>query len=88
MDNLTEKEVVLVRNQTELVYQYLLQGHTLTTLDAMLKLGVGRLANHICELRKKGKPIQSKRINQTNGKGKHYYLYWLDANYINNAKTA
>ena len=82
MDNLTEKEVVLVRNQTELVYQYLLQGHTLTTLDAMLKLGVGRLANHICELRKKGKPIQSKRINQENGK--HHYRYWLDAD----AKTA
>ena len=54
MNDLREKEIVLVRNQTELVYQYLMQGHTLTTLDAMLKLGVGRLANHICELRKEG----------------------------------
>lgn len=84
MNDLREKEVVLVRNQTELVYQYLMQGHTLTTLDAMLKLGVGRLANHICELRKKGKPIQSKRVNQESGKGKHYHIYWLDAD----AKTA
>lgn len=84
MNDLREKEIVLVRNQTELVYQYLMQGHTLTTLDAMLKLGVGRLANHICELRKKSKPIQSKRVNQESGKGKHYHIYWLDAD----AKTA
>lgn len=84
MNDLREKEIVLVRNQTELVYQYLMQGHTLTTLDAMLKLGVGRLANHICELRKKGVNIQSKRINHDNGKGKHHYLYWLNAD----AKTA
>ena len=79
-----KKEVVLVRNQTELVYQYLLQGHTLTTLDAILKLGVGRLANNICELRKKGVNVRSKRINHESGKGKHHYRYFLDAD----AKTA
>ncbi len=79
MDNLSENEIVLVRNQTQLVHEYLKQGNSLTTLDAMLKLRVGRLANHICELRKKGVNVRSRRINHDNGKGKHHFLYWLDA---------
>lgn len=71
-----KKEVVFVKNQTDLVKEYLKQGNTLTTLDAILKLGVGRLANHIWELRKKGIPIQSKRVQQDNGK--YHFVFWLD----------
>lgn len=70
-------EVVYCKNQTELVREYLKQGNSLTTLDAMLKLGIGRLANHIYELRKKGVNIQSERINQENGK--YHYRYSLGA---------
>ena len=86
MDNLSENDIVFVRNQTQLVHEYLKQGNTLTTLDAMLKLGVGRLANHISELRKKGVNIQSKRINHDNGKGKHHHLFWIKADDV--AKSA
>jgi len=77
-----ENEVVYCKNQTELVREYLKQGNSLTTLEAMLKLNISRLANHIYELRKKGVNIRSERINQENGK--HHYRYWLDAD----AKTA
>lgn len=79
-----ENEVVYCKNQTELVREYLKQGNSLTTLEAMLKLNISRLANHIYELRKKGVNIRSERINHDNGKGKHHYLYWLNAD----AKTA
>ena len=42
-----ENEVVYCKNQTELVREYLKQGNSLTTLEAMLKLNISRLANHI-----------------------------------------
>ena len=44
--------------QTARVYAYMLQNGSITTLDAMLDLGVLRLASRISELKRAGIPIQ------------------------------
>ena len=69
---------IVVKNQTQLVHELLKRGDVLTTEIAISKYGIGRLANHINELKKQGVNIQSRRINMKNmGKGKHYFEFKL-----------
>lgn len=44
--------------QCELVMQYIKTHGSITQLDAMLDLGVMRLASRISELKKRGEPIK------------------------------
>ena len=50
---------------------------TLTTKKALAEYDIGRLANHIDELRKRGVSINRTRVNHHNGKGKHHYEFTL-----------
>ena len=61
-------KIVLVKNQTQHVKEYLKQGNTLTTYTAMIELGVSRLSNHISILRKQGERITSRRGRDITGK--------------------
>jgi len=62
--------------QRSRIISILKNGDTLTSLDALHRLGCMRLASRISELRKKGLPVKSRFI-KTEG-GKQVKEYWLD----------
>lgn len=68
-------DLILVKNQASLVYEYLKKGNTLTTLTAMNDLGVSRLSNALVQLRKQGVNIQRERM--VSSEGKYYFVYWI-----------
>ena len=55
--------------QTERVLDYMRRHGSITTLDAMLDLGVLRLASRISELKKAGIPIKRDWMKVTNRHG-------------------
>jgi len=52
-----------MKRQTRLVLEALQRGRTLTPLEALRDLGVGRLSAHIKELRDLGYPIRTERVS-------------------------
>ncbi|WP_025324488.1 helix-turn-helix domain-containing protein [Deferrisoma camini] len=51
-----------MKPQTRAVLRALEQGHTLTPMEALRDLGVGRLSARIKELRDLGYPIETERV--------------------------
>lgn len=59
--------------QDERVYQWLMEGNSITTLDAMLTLGIGCLTKRISTLiQKYHVPIHKERVKNTNNRGYHH----------------
>lgn len=70
-------------NQNGLVLDFLEKNGSITNTDAFTALGVTRLANNICDLRKKGLPITDEWEENPNRYGKvcrykRYFLGQLD----------
>ncbi len=54
------------------VYQWLMEGNSITTLDAMLKLGIGCLTKRISTLiQVYHVPIHKERVKNINNRGNH-----------------
>ena len=65
------------QTQNQHIYQWLLAGRSITTLEAMLHHGIGRLASRICDLTKDyNVPICKEREPNSDGKGYHT-RYWM-----------
>lgn len=65
------------QTQNQHIYQWLLEGKSITTLEAMLHHGIGRLASRICDLIKDyNVPICKEREPNSDGKGYHT-RYWM-----------
>lgn len=65
------------QTQNQHIYQWLLAGRSITTLEAMLHHGIGRLASRICDLTKDyDVPICKEREPNSDGKGYHT-RYWM-----------
>lgn len=66
-----------ITNQNTHIYQWLLNGKSITSLDAMLHHGIGRLASRISTLiNDYGVPIVKEREPNSDGKGYHT-RYWM-----------
>lgn len=66
-----------IQTQNEYIYEWLLAGNSITTLDAMLHHHIGRLASRICDLvNDYAVPIQKEHEPNKDGKGYHtrYYM--------------
>lgn len=61
-------------SQTEMILEYLKQGHSLTPLEALEKLNCFRLSGRILELRQAGYNIKTDTIENN---GKHFASYRL-----------
>lgn len=73
--------------QLDLVYKHLVQGLSITPLDALNLYGCFRLSAVIHKLRHKyGIPIQMEQPEAANGKP--YAKYWIDKDYIKEHYTA
>lgn len=80
-NTVTEEEAERLTSQAMTIYNYLMQGHTLTSMDALRIFGVARLASRICDIEKKtGITPNRKRIQVTNRFGKEVYVneYWIE----------
>lgn len=55
-------------SQNKMILNYLTAGHTLTGLDAIKLFGAYRLSGRIFDLRKAGRPIQTRFIKTLTGK--------------------
>lgn len=55
-------------SQCAQIYNFLMQGHHLTSLDALNLFGCMRLASRIHDLRDKGIDIQTKKVRVPSGK--------------------
>ena len=67
--------------QNDIIYGLLVEGKTISTLEAMVQYGIGRLASRICDLTNDyGVPIQSISEKNADGKGQHsrYYISTAD----------
>lgn len=65
------------QTQNQHIYQWLLAGKSITTLEAMLHHGIGRLASRICDLiNDYNVPICKEREPNSDGKGYHT-RYWM-----------
>ena len=77
----TEEEAEHFASQVKTIYNYLLAGNTLTSLDALRIFGVARLASRICDITKQtGITPNRKRIQVTNRHGKEVWVneYWIE----------
>jgi len=76
-----EENAEIFASQTKTIYNYLLAGNTLTSLDALRIFGVARLASRICDIeRQTGVTANRKRIQVTNRYGKEVWVneYWIE----------
>ena len=66
--------------QCDLIVDYMERFGSINPLQALQDLGCFRLASRISDLRKKGYPISSKRVNYKNrlGEDKHFNEYRLE----------
>jgi len=46
-------------SQSELLITYLAQGNEITQLDAITKLGIGRLSARVFDIKRKGFPVET-----------------------------
>ena len=65
--------------QQESIYKHLKAHGSLTQLEALGVYGIYRLAARVCEMRRKGVPIDS--VNKTDANGKVYAQYFLNDEY-------
>ena len=65
------------KTHCELILEYMEQFGSINPLQALQDIGCFRLASRISDLKKKGYPIISERVNYTNrlGEEKHYSEY-------------
>ncbi len=63
------------RTQNSQILQHLLDGHSITPIEALEKFGSFRLGARIFELRKQGFMIDMKQVS--NGKGNKFAKYTL-----------
>lgn len=69
-------------SQCQKIHEWLKQGHTLTSIQALTKFGCFRLASRINDLKQRGIAI-CKRMVKNPETGKHYAEY-----YINNSEQS
>lgn len=63
------------KSQTERILQYMLEGHSITPLEALCTFGSLRLGARIAEIKAKGYLVYSEFVTGENGKKfKKYYL--------------
>ena len=80
-DTVTEEEAERLTSQAMIIYKYLMDGNTLTSMDALRIFGVARLASRICDIEKRtGITPNRRRIPVTNRFGKEVYVneYWIE----------
>lgn len=80
-NSVTEEEAERFSTQAMTIYNYLMAGNTLTSMDALRIFGVARLASRICDIEKQtGITPNRKRIQVTNRFGKEVYVneYWIE----------
>ena len=67
--------------QRQTVYNYLMEGHTITSLEAIQKWGITRLSARIMDIEKMtGKAPNRRRINVRNRNGRTVSVceYWIE----------
>jgi len=66
-------------SQNDMLRDYLLQGNTITALEALMKFGIGSLPRRIMDLKEKGYNIEIKtvQVNKSNGKTARVSQYEL-----------
>ena len=77
----TEDDSERLTSQAMTIYKYLMDGNTLTSMDALRIFGVARLASRICDIEKRtGITPNRRRIPVTNRFGKEVYVneYWIE----------
>lgn len=80
-ETVTEEEAERLTSQAMTIYKYLMDGNTLTSMDALRIFGVARLASRICDIEKRtGITPNRRRIPVTNRFGKEVYVneYWIE----------
>jgi hypothetical protein len=80
-NEVTEDEAERFSSQAKTIYNYLLAGNTLTSMDALRIFGVARLASRICDIEKQtGITPNRRRIQVVNRFGKEVYVneYWIE----------
>ena len=80
-DTVTEDDAERLTSQAMTIYKYLMDGNTLTSMDALRIFGVARLASRICDIEKRtGITPNRRRIPVTNRFGKEVYVneYWIE----------
>lgn len=65
--------------QDEMILGHLLEGKSITALDALTNYNCFRLSARIYDLKKEGYPIRSKFIEVGKEK-KHVKVYWIEVN--------
>ncbi len=65
--------------QTQQVLNHIEMYGSITPLEAMNEYGIMRLASRIAELKREGKPIQSKMVSAPNRNGEptHFSMYYM-----------
>lgn len=63
-------------SQNKQIAAWLLQGNTLTSLEALRRFGCMRLASRICDLRERGMNIKVEKV--TTSTGKRVALYRIE----------
>lgn len=80
-DTVTEEDAERLTSQAMTIYKYLMDGNTITSMDALRIFGVARLASRICDIEKRtGITPNRRRIPVTNRFGKEVYVneYWIE----------
>lgn len=80
-NDVTEEDAERLTSQSMTIYKYLMDGNTLTSMDALRIFGVARLASRICDIEKRtGITPNRRRIPVTNRFGKEVYVneYWIE----------
>jgi len=72
-------KVVEMVGQQESIYKHLKTQGSISQLEALGVYGIYRLAARVCELRRKGVPIDS--VNKKDANGKVYASYFLNDDY-------
>ncbi len=66
-----------MEKQSEMILGHMLEGKSITSLDALNNYGCFRLSARIYDLKKEGYPIKDKFIEVGHQK-KHVKVYWMD----------
>ncbi len=64
-----------MKTQSELIYEHLSKGGTLTVAEALSQFGCYALSQRIGDLKRMGVPIDSEMVKV--GEGKRVKRYWL-----------
>jgi len=72
-------EVVELNGQQAKIYKHLKSHGSISQLEALGVYGIYRLAARVCEMRRKGVPIDS--VNKHDANGKVYASYFLNPEY-------